>query len=146
MPLAQTEWILNTIPAKHRTDEQGNAATYLAFPARGWPPIVSATTDATPAASRWMATNWTRLNAAAQGIAVVPDLTFRGDIKLNLRLRLHQHRRAIASSPPDIALSPGPQWRSRCAIIFDAAASFNCRLLARVQFEEPIRSRNFRSH
>lgn len=31
-----------------------------------------------------------RLNAAADGIAVVPDLIFRGDIKLNPRLRLHR--------------------------------------------------------
>lgn len=109
-------------------DEQGNAATYLFhFPAREWPPIVNATTDATPAE----ATNWTRLNAAAHGIAVVPDLTFRGDIKLNLRLRLHQGHGRLTSPHRTLPLVRVPKWRSRCAIILGAAVSFGCRAVAR---------------
>ncbi len=35
--------------------------------------------------------------------ALVPDLTFRGDIKLNPRLRLHRSYGALASLAPDIA-------------------------------------------
>lgn len=35
--------------------------------------------------------------------------------------------RSVSFSRPDITLGPGPQWRSRRAIILDAAASLDCR-------------------
>lgn len=72
-----------------------------------------------------------RLNAAADGIAVVPDLTFRGDIKLNPRLRLHRGYGRLTSPHRTLPLVRAPKWRSRRPNILGAAASFDCRALAR---------------
>ena len=55
--------------------------------------------------------------------ALVPDLTFRGDIKLNSHLRLHRGCVALASLLRTLP-RPGSPWRSRGAKILGAAASF----------------------
>ena len=56
-------------------------------------------------------------------VALVPDLTFRDDIKLNPRLRLHPSCGALTSLHRTLP-RPGSPWRGRRAKILGAAASF----------------------
>lgn len=67
--------------------------------------------------------------------SLVPDLTSRGPIKLNPRIRLRRCYVTLASSQRTTALDPGPKWRSCRANILGAAASFVCRARARVHLK-----------
>jgi len=63
------------------------------------------------------------LNAAADGVAIVPDLTLCGDIKLNPRVRLHRGKGRL-TSPGHCPWYGSPSGEAVAPNILGARASF----------------------